>query len=142
MDPLLAAEELVWLPLPLLLIPDRLDSEEKDDDCEFVVLELPRLLELPESPELDADPLDRESTELPDDDAKDDDADDDNIEDANDDDDVSDDEAVALLTLEEPVDDIALVEDELKELDTVDELMTEADEEPATLDAADDVSDT
>lgn len=44
--------------------------------------------------------------------------------------------------LEEPVDDIVLVEDELKELDSAEELRIEADEEPATLEAADDASDT
>ena len=106
------------------------------------MLEPLRLLEPPESPELDADPLECESTELPDDDTKEDDADDDPVEDTNDEDDGSDDEALALVRLEDPVDDIVLVEDELRELDTAEELLIDADEEPATLEAKDDASDT
>lgn len=140
MDPLLSPEGLDGLPL--LLAPDGLDAWEKDDDSEFAVLEPLRLLEPPESPELDAETLEDESTELPDDDIREDDAVEDPTEDADDDDDGSDDETLVPLRLDEPVDDSELVEDELNKLETAEELVAEAEEEPVALDPDDETSDT
>lgn len=47
-----------------------------------------------------------------------------------------------LLRLDGPDDDIALAEEELNELDAPVELLTEADEDPAALEADDDISET
>ncbi len=140
MDPLLSPEGLDGLPL--LLVPDGLDAWEKDDDSEFAVLEPLRLLEPPESSELDAETLEDESTELPDDDIRENDADEDPTEDADDDDDGSDDETLVPLRLDESVDDSELVEDELNKLEIAEELVAEAEEEPAALDPDDETSDT
>ena len=47
-----------------------------------------------------------------------------------------------LLKLDDADDDTALAEEELNELETPVELLTETDEEPATLEADEDISET
>ena len=49
---------------------------------------------------------------------------------------------IATTRLDDADDDTALAEEELNELETFVELLTETDDEPATLEAVDDISET